>query len=283
VGVCPPELLLPLVWLGTSLWTFFLKFFVWVGGEIPYPFSSQLISFTLFKKDLASYSRILFLDFCFGRDRHVFKCYKFERRKRLKQTLRPTLDKGPGSNFLGTNLDWFDANWILELDSTLVPSLTLGSPNQELALLLALFFGTSQLIFPPKQVPCRFSVNLPFFGLGPSSKGLGTNLKLSTNKVAWIHCSLDLGPSSKVAFKIWKKLKPWRLPKVKGSILKYRVPPLWPTYIGERRTTFGKAYGIKLRCYGEHVGEHIGNQMRTHWELGKHEKKSFSPPSPHTN
>jgi hypothetical protein len=45
----------------------------------------------------------------------------------------------------------------------------------------------------------------------------------------------------------------------KGSILKFRVPPLWPTYIGERRTTFAKAYGIKVRCYGEHVGEHIGN------------------------
>jgi hypothetical protein len=30
--------------------------------------------------------------------------------------IRPTLDQGPGSNFLGTNLDWFEANWILELD-----------------------------------------------------------------------------------------------------------------------------------------------------------------------
>jgi hypothetical protein len=44
-------------------------------------------------------------------------------------------------------------------------------------------------------------------------------------------------------------------------ILKYRVPLLWPTYIGERRTTFAKAYGMdkKVRCYGEHVGKHIGN------------------------
>jgi len=44
--------------------------------------------------------------------------------------------------------------------------------------------------------------------------------------------------------------------------LKYRVPPHpWPTYIGERRTTFAKAYGMdqKVRCYGEHVGKHIGN------------------------
>jgi hypothetical protein len=27
---------------------------------------------------------------------------------------------------------------------------------------------------------------------------LGTNLKLSTNKIAWIHWSLNLGPASKV-------------------------------------------------------------------------------------
>jgi hypothetical protein len=53
-----------------------------------------------------------------------------------------------------------------------------------------------------------------------------------------------------------KKKKLWRLPKVEGSILKYRVPPLWPTYIGERRTTF--AYGIKVRCYCELFGEHDG-------------------------
>ncbi len=47
--------------------------------------------------------------------------------------------------------------------------LILGSPNKELS---------------PKQVTCRFSLNLPLFGLGPSSKGLGTNLKLLTNKIA---------------------------------------------------------------------------------------------------
>jgi len=35
----------------------------------------------------------------------------------------------------------------------------------------------------------------------------------------------------------------------------------------ERRTPFAKAYGIKARCYGKHVGEHIGNLIRTHWEL----------------
>jgi hypothetical protein len=31
----------------------------------------------------------------------------------------------------------------------------------------------------------------------------------------------------------------------------------------KRRTTFAKTYGIKVRCYGKHVGEHLG-------ELGEH-------------
>jgi hypothetical protein len=54
-----------------------------------------------------------------------------------------------------------------------------------------------------------------------------------------------------------KKKKQWRLPKTEGSI------PLWPTYIGERRTPFSKAYGIKVRRYGENVGENIGNPLGT--------------------
>jgi hypothetical protein len=44
--------------------------------------------------------------------------------------------------------------------------------------------GWNQWIFPPKQVSCGFSLNLPFFGLGPLSKHLGTNSKLLTNKIA---------------------------------------------------------------------------------------------------
>ncbi len=71
-------------------------------------------------------------------------------------------------------------------------------------------FSSFFKIFRPKQVPCRFSLGLPLVGLGPSSKGLGTNLKLSTNKIAWIHWSLDLGHSSKVALrretKIWYEI-----------------------------------------------------------------------------
>jgi hypothetical protein len=46
------------------------------------------------------------------------------------------------------------------------------------------------------------------------------------------------------------------------SIVKHSVPPVWPTYMGERRTTFAKAYGMKVRCYGDHVGEYIGNLGR---------------------
>jgi hypothetical protein len=62
-------------------------------------------------------------------------------------------------------------------------------------------------------------------------------------------------------------MKLWRLPKTEGSIFKYIVLPLWPTYIGERRTPFLKAYGIKVRWYGERgkhcEREHIGKPFET--------------------
>jgi hypothetical protein len=55
-------------------------------------------------------------------------------------------------------------------------------------------------------------------------------------------------------------MKLWKLFKIEGFVLIYIVPPLWPTYIGERRTTFAKAHGLKVKClYEEHVGEHIVN------------------------
>ncbi len=61
-----------------------------------------------------------------------------------------------------------------------------------------------------------------------------------------------------------KKMKLWTLLKIEGSVLMYIGPPLRPGYIGERRTIFAKAYGMKVRClYGEHVGG-------THCELGEH-------------
>jgi hypothetical protein len=47
--------------------------------------------------------------------------------------IRPTLDKGTRSNFLRTNLYWFEANWILELDCTLVPSLDFDFPKHDLS------------------------------------------------------------------------------------------------------------------------------------------------------
>jgi len=63
-------------------------------------------------------------------------------------------------------------------------------------------------------------------------------------------------------------MKQQRLLKIEGSVLMYIGPPLWPGFIGERRTIFAKAYGMKVRClYGEHVGEHIvnlGNILGTH-------------------
>jgi hypothetical protein len=45
---------------------------------------------------------------------------------------------------------------------------------------------------------------------------------------------------------------------------------------------FAKAYGIKMRCYGEYVGEYIGNLgniLGTHWEREKNEKKILLAPS----
>jgi hypothetical protein len=40
---------------------------------------------------------------------------------------------------------------------------------------------------------------------------------------------------------------------------------------------WGKPYGIKPRCYWEHLETHITNMMGTHWEQGKKLKflKSF--------
>jgi hypothetical protein len=68
---------------------------------------------------------------------------------------------GPGSKFLGTNLDPFEASWILELYHALDPSLHLGSPNHELSFEL-IFKSSKPVDFPLKIVP--------LFGLGPSSK-----------------------------------------------------------------------------------------------------------------
>jgi hypothetical protein len=64
-----------------------------------------------------------------------------------------------------------------------------------------------------------------------------------------------------------KKKKLSRLPKIEGFILAYRVPPLWPTYICERRTTFAKSIWDESEVLWRTCWEHIGNLKGTHWEL----------------
>ncbi len=69
---------------------------------------------------------------------------------------------------------------------------------------------------------------------------------------------------------LWKN-ETIKAPRIKGSILKFKVPPLGPNYIAERRTTFTKTYGIKVRCYWELFEEHV-------WNLGT---VCLRPPPPH--
>ncbi len=64
---------------------------------------------------------------------------------------------------------------------------------------MAPLFGFEPIDFPSEMVPSSFRLDLPPFGLGPSSKGRGSNLWLSANKIALFHWTLDLGPLSKVA------------------------------------------------------------------------------------
>ncbi len=63
-------------------------------------------------------------------------------------------------------------------------------------------------------------------------------------------------------------------PKIKRFFGKMECLPLWPIYVGEKRRTLGKTYGIKARCYWEHPWgthweprEHIENLMGTHSKL----------------
>jgi hypothetical protein len=45
--------------------------------------------------------------------------------------------------------------------------------------------------------------------------------------------------------------------------------------------TLAKAYGIKLRCYWEHLGEFLSNPLGTWWEhIGNRKKKEEKNPSP---
>ncbi len=81
----------------------------------------------------------------------------------LQNTLMPTLDACLGSKFLGTNLDSFEANGILELlDHALDLSLVLQIMSSPFELFF-LFFGSEPIDFHSKMVPCRFSLNFATF------------------------------------------------------------------------------------------------------------------------
>ncbi len=69
-----------------------------------------------------------------------------------------------GSKLLGTNLNSFDANWTHELDLALDPNFHLGTSNRELSFLA--IYISEPIDFLSKMVPCRFSLDLPPFGLG---------------------------------------------------------------------------------------------------------------------
>jgi hypothetical protein len=69
-------------------------------------------------------------------------------------------------------------------------------------------------------------------------------------------------------------MKLWKFLKIEGFVLMYIIPPLWPAYIGERITTFAKAYGVLIwrTCWGTNW-EPIKNLEGTPWEhIGKHGK-----------
>jgi len=142
--------------------------------------------------------------------------------------VKPHFRWGSGSKFLGTKLELFEANWILELDPFLDPSLHLGSPNHELSFEL-FFLGLNRLIFLPKWWPCRFSLHLPLFGLGPSSKGHSFNLLFSANRIALLHWTLDLRSSSKVAL---STTNPLQYPKL--NLFVARRDGLFMVDTGER-------------------------------------------------
>jgi hypothetical protein len=69
---------------------------------------------------------------------------------------------------------------------------------------------------------------------------------------------------------ITKKIESMEAPQTRRFYGKMECHPLWPTYIGEKGRTLGKTYGIKARCYWEHL-------WRTHWEPIKHCKNMMEP------
>ncbi len=88
-----------------------------------------------------------------------------------------------------------------------------------------------------------------------------------SNFLFWLQWANLAGPSP-------KKVETMEAPQNRRFYEKMECLPLWPTYIGEKRRTLGRTYGIKARCYWEHPwGTHweprecIGNLMGIHWEL----------------
>jgi hypothetical protein len=66
--------------------------------------------------------------------------------------------------------------------------------------------GMESIDFHFQMMPCRFNLNLPLFDLGPSHlKARGPIYSFSANRIALIHWTLDLGPSSKVALTLRTK------------------------------------------------------------------------------
>jgi hypothetical protein len=58
-----------------------------------------------------------------------------------------------------------------------------------------------------------------------------------------------------------KKIRIWKFTKIEGFILKYRVPPLLPTYIGKKRKHVKNIWD---------KSEVLRTCKKTHWELGEH-------------
>jgi hypothetical protein len=44
------------------------------------------------------------------------------------------------------------------------------------------------------------------------------------------------------------------------------MPPLWPTHIGEKRTTLGKSYGIKAYSVSGNILGNTLQTLRTFWQ-----------------
>ncbi len=93
---------------------------------------------------------------------------------------------GLWSKFQGTNQFGLISNKLnLELH---LASLHLGSSNHELSFLALCFFGSNQLIFPPKWCHVGLALICQFLVLDPHLK---TNLSFSSNRIALFCQTLD--------------------------------------------------------------------------------------------